>query len=345
MDAEDRLSMNKRSAKLANRLAAMGATSYKCLLCVLAGVIGVLAIGVVTLKDAAGTSSHPKIVTTKSAEAAKLGVPRNEKSAKAALIESKHKLDELFRDVEYEIDGVHSKGDVPQFSLASLPKDFSKTGSVWKKKNTFIKLTLPLILHVNELIMKDRERLQLFLAQMNEGDKVPPKDLIWLKALYKIYDYKKADLAGMLKRVDIIPPSLAIAQAAEESGWGTSRFAREGNALFGQRVYKPGRTGIIPKERGAGKSFRVRSFDQLIDCVKAYAHNLNSHSAYNDFRNARSKLRAEDGEINGYGLAGALLRYSERGKDYIDTIRLIIRANRLEVFDEESFGGTDDPDA
>ena len=153
-----------------------------------------------------------------------------------------------------------------------------------------------------------------------------------------MYGLDSLDFDALLKRVDIVPPSLAIAQAAEESGWGTSRFAREGNALFGQRAYKASKKGIVPKERPDGTNFRVRAFDHLIDGVKAYVHNLNSHFAYEDFRDLRATLRAETGHIDGYALAGSLLRYSERGEDYINTIRVIMRVNSLQVFDSAKLG-------
>jgi Bax protein len=168
---------------------------------------------------------------------------------------------------------------------------------------------------------------------------------LWLDETAERYGSKSADPADLLTHVDIVPPSLAIAQAAEESGWGTSRFAREGNALFGQRAYKAHRKGIVPVERPEGTSFRVRAFDHLIDGVKSYMHNLNSHPAYRDFREARAKMRAEEGNIDGYDLAGALLRYSERGVAYVKTIRVIMRSNTLRAFDGARLGRSISPDA
>jgi Bax protein len=135
----------------------------------------------------------------------------------------------------------------------------------------------------------------------------------------------------------VIPPSLALAQGAEESGWGTSRFAREGNALFGQRIFK-GTRGIVPNKREQGKRYRVRAFDQLIDGVKAYADNLNTHPAYQLLREARAKRRADNRVVDGAALVPTLVKYSERREKYVETIKLIIRANGFLLYDKARLG-------
>ena len=132
--------------------------------------------------------------------------------------------------------------------------------------------------------------------------------------------------------MDILPPSMVLAQSAEESGWGTSRFAREGNALFGQRIWA-GTNGMKPRLRPRGERFLVRSFNNLLDGVWAYAFNLNTHPAYADFRAARSSLRLNGGGIEGLKLIGKLGNYSERGEGYIRSIENIIRVNQFEEFD------------
>lgn len=268
-----------------------------------------------------------------------------EKPLDVTITHTTGKLWDLFRDIGYEIDGVRIHGEVPRLFLASLPQDLRHQPRAELRKTTFIKSTLPLILHVNELILQDRERLNSLRDKIAEGRGPGERDKLWLDEMAELYGSKSAEPAALLSRVDIIPPSLAIAQAAEESGWGTSRFAREGNALFGQRAYKAHKKGIVPKKRADGKTFRVRAFDHLIDGVKSYAHNLNSHPAYHDFRKARADMRAENGEISGYDLAGALMRYSERGADYIKTIRIIMRANTLRAFDDAKLGRSVSPDA
>lgn len=352
--------MTKAKSNAPNGASTMGTAFHKVSMgLVIAGAAGMFAIGIATYKGApehgagAGTveGNSGNIVSEQQAalrfaeDPSKTETAALKKPANVTPVDSTGKLWDLFRDIGYEIDGVRTHGEVPRLFLASLPEDLRKLRTVSKKKITFIKSTLPLILHVNELILQDRKRLETLQAQIGAGESLKVADRLWLEELAEAYGAEKPDVAALLARVDIIPPSLAIAQAAEESGWGTSRFAREGNALFGQRSYKPGKKGIVPKEREEGKAFKVRAFDHLIDGVKAYAHNLNSHFAYDDFRNARAEMRAEAGKLDGYRLAGALLRYSERGEDYIDTIRLIMRANTLKVFDGARLGNTVDPDA
>ena len=286
--------------------------------------------------------SEPKIVV---AVAPDIGKPID-----VTLTNSTDKLHDLFAGIGYELDGVRKNGEVPRVFIASLPQDLRKLPRAQQRKVTFIKSTLPLILHANELIVQDRTRIEALRDKSLLGHELTPEDTAWLADTADLYGLDSLDFDALLKRVDIVPPSLAIAQAAEESGWGTSRFAREGNALFGQRAYRPSKKGIVPEQRPDGKTFRVRAFDHLIDGVKAYVHNLNSHFAYEDFRALRASLRAETGHIDGYALAGSLLRYSERGQDYIETIRVIMRVNALQVFDAAKLGiavATDDdgPDA
>jgi len=276
---------------------------------------------------------------------ASIDVERLAKPVDVSLASTTGKLWDLFRTIGYEIDGVRVHGEVPRLFLASLPQDLRHEPRADLRKTTFIKSTLPLILHVNELILQDRARLVSLRDQAAEGRLPAEEDQRWLEEIADRYGSQSADPAVLLTHVDIVPPSLAIAQAAEESGWGTSRFAREGNALFGQRAYKAHKKGIVPMERAEGKSFRVRGFDHLIDGVKSYVHNLNSHPAYKDFREARARMRSEKGDIDGYNLAGALLRYSERGVAYVKTIRVIMRANTLSVFDGARLGRSVSPGA
>ncbi len=354
--------------KSANGAATMGTMFHKVAIgAVIAGAAGMFATGIATLDRPAGSDSdmgHSAIGDTRNMKAAapateddvesgagnrvgKIGVAAAGlvKPIRVTLANSTGKLWDLFRELGYEIEGVRQHGRVPRLFLASLPADIHNLAGVSKRKITFIKSTLPLILHVNELILQDRQRLEDIRDRVAVGDELSADDSAWLEEIADLYGADRADPAALLKRVDIIPPSLAIAQAAEESGWGTSRFAREGNALFGQRAYKAHKKGIVPHNRDEGKTFRVRAFDHLIDGVKAYAHNLNSHFAYKDFRAARAGMRAESGRVDGYRLAGALQRYSERGADYISTIRLIMRANTLRVLDRARLGKSAAPDA
>jgi len=349
---------SKQSAKKATNAASTAGTLFHkvALGVVIASAAGMFATGIATLERPVKPREAAQKSVEEAPKDAKIVVrfaddpadPSNDELIKlntVTMADSTGKLWDLFREIGYEIDGVREHGRVPRLFLASMPADLRELTRVSKRKITFIKSTLPLILHVNELILQDRQRLKSIRDGMSDGAAVSSEDKAWLEDIADLYGADRPDPGTLLKRVDIIPPSLAIAQAAEESGWGTSRFAREGNALFGQRAYKANKKGIVPHERGEGKAFKVRAFDHLIDGVKAYAHNLNSHFAYKDFRAARAGMRAATGEIDGYGLAGALERYSERGGDYISTIRVIMRANTLKVFDGARLGKSVAPDA
>jgi len=247
------------------------------------------------------------------------------------------KLTALFERIGYRMDLVLARGEVPRLFMSALPQDLTAIRPAGQRKLVFIKAALPLILHVNELILHDRAHLAMLRDAHQRGIAMTADDDAWLVALADRYGLDKPDFDALLERVDIIPPSLALAQSAEESGWGTSRFAREGNALFGQRTWS-GQPGIVPMERAEGDKHRVRAFGHLIDGVKSYAHNLNSHPAYEGFRRLRAKLRDLGLPIDGARLAGALHSYSERGAEYIKTIRTIMRVNRLPELDSVRLG-------
>lgn len=243
-------------------------------------------------------------------------------------------LELYFDEVNYDLEDVRSGEElVPRRYVASLPPDLDSLESTDERKQLFIKAVLPVVLRVNEDIAADRERLSGIAKRRARGRSLSLVDQVWLEEQYARYDVESGDIKELLRRVDIIPPSLALAQAAEESGWGTSRFAREGNALFGQYT-DPDGPGILPRSRDAVGKYRIRSYDTLYETVSSYALNLNQHRAYERFRELRAELRARQGALDGHRLAGTLIRYSERGKDYIKTIRTIIRENALGHFDD-----------
>lgn len=255
------------------------------------------------------------------------------KPARIHTVGSTGKLWELFENAGYELDGVRERAPVPRLLIAALPKDIVDVTRPAHRKATFIKSMLPIVLHVNERILRQRARIIELREIADRGAPLDAADTEWLDWISDYYGLKKFDFVSLLERVDIVPPALAIAQGAEESGWGTSRFAREGNAIFGQRAYRPGHAGIVPKKRPEGEKFKVRAFDHLVDGVAAYVHNLNSHFAYDGFRDARAAMREAEQIVDGKRLISTLHRYSERGEDYINTIKAIMRVNRLDVFD------------
>lgn len=247
------------------------------------------------------------------------------------------KLADMFASIDYRLEGVRRRGTVPRLMVASLPGDLPDLQVPTARKRLFIRLALPLVLMVNESIERDRARIIRLRARQRAGVPVAARDRRWLDGMFADYGVDRSDFATLLRRVDVIPPSLALAQSAEESGWGTSRYAREGNALFGQRIFK-GKAGIVPARRPEGERFRVRAFDKLLDGVRAYAMNLNAHPAYADFRAARAAIRAAGRIPGGPELIGHLEGYSERRGAYVETIRTIIEANGLTVFDTARLG-------
>ena len=242
-------------------------------------------------------------------------------------------LDAHFERIDYDLATVRDSGDnVPRLYLDKLPADIADVPSVATRKRVFIKSVLPVVLRVNEDILAARQRLLELRAILDSGLSLTDAQRDWLYQMADRYETSPYDWEAFMERVDIVPPSLAIAQAAEESGWGTSRFAREGNALFGQYTYKASH-GMLPEERASGRQHLVRAYSNLVEGARSYVHNLNYHRAYGEFRAARKWLRSHAKPMNGHTLAGELIRYSERGAAYVETIRHIIRANKLAPLD------------
>ena len=234
----------------------------------------------------------------------------------------------LFTDLEYTLERVRNGQQVKPIYFTKLPKDLKTLGDTTKKKELFIQIVLPLILAENQKILKDREKLFTILEKSfnSIGERV------WLKRRFKEYKIEDSDLAELKTRMDIIPVSLAIAQAAIESGWGTSRFALEGNALFGQWTW--GKKGIEPKEKDSNKKFKILNFQILRASVRAYKNNLNTNNGYKEFREARALLRQNDEKISGLKLAKYLFRYAATGKEYTTSLEKSIKINSLDDFDE-----------
>jgi Bax protein len=225
-----------------------------------------------------------------------------------------------------------SDARVPRFFVEDLPDDFNQTMVVEHRKQTFIRTLLPLILKTNEEIRAERRRLIALEEQISSGRDLPADAQRWLDRLADKYRAAPNDFSTLLRRVDAISPSLALAQAIEESGWGRSRFARLGNALYGQRVWSRG-AGFVPEKRAEGAKFEVRAFETLLDSVRSYALNLNRHNAYDDYRAERASMRARETELDGIRLAETLINYSERREAYVATLAKLIKSNRLYQFE------------
>jgi Bax protein len=252
----------------------------------------------------------------------------------------------LFDRLGYTPKAWHSDmREIPRVYLADIPDRWrdrnSKDFSVQDKKRVFFRLLAPIVLRINELILEDRVRANELTVRLAQGQSVTPDDQVWLTDLavkYKMLESTKERLdrdavAELLMRVDIIPPSLALAQSANESGWGRSRFATQGNALFGQWSWG---TGMKPTEQRTSDfgDQRIAAFGSTALAAYSYALNLNTHHAYRDLRVKRAVLRRQKQRISGTVLAETLVHYSERGQRYVDDLKALIRQNQLDGVDD-----------
>ncbi len=233
----------------------------------------------------------------------------------------------LFKDVEYDLGKVRSQKLVKPIYFTQFPRDLNDLESTKLKKETFIKIVLPLIVAENERIIEDREKLKVLTKKKFTTD----LEKQWLRQKLLEYKVKKGDLKELLVRMDIIPTSIALAQAAKESGWGTSRFALEGNAIFGQWTWSG--QGIAPLDRESNKNHKILKFPILRASVKAYQNNLNTHKSYSKFRQKRNSLRQKNKNIAGLELTETLNNYAQTGSEYTKILNQIIRQNRLTDFE------------
>ena len=233
----------------------------------------------------------------------------------------------LFEDVNYDLKKVRFEKTVKPIYFTQFPKDLDEIQNVRLKKETFIKIVLPLIVAENEKILEDRYKLKKIIPKKATTD----LEKQWLRQKFLEYKVKKGSIDELKKRMDIIPASIALAQAAEESGWGTSRFALEGNAIFGQWTWT-GR-GIEPLLKDKSKNHKILRFPILRASVKAYKNNLNTHKSYKKFREKRAELRLKKKKISGLILAQNLDSYAQTGSAYTKILASIITQNRLMDFE------------
>ena len=247
-----------------------------------------------------------------------------------------------YRSADYwgEIEADSAIAVPPYLTVATSPTWDKKSASlpVEMKKELFYRSLLPLILYSNETILEDRGRL----AKIADGPEGADRE--WLAGLAARYRLLKegealpkgnalsALAAELMARVDAVPPSLALGQAAYESGYGTSRFAREGNALFGQWTY--GGKGMQPRQKRASKGdYGIAAYEWPLESVRGYMQNLNTHRAYQKLRDGRAAARSQGRVPTGIELADTLTSYSEKGVEYVKTLKGIMRANELTVAD------------
>ncbi len=220
-----------------------------------------------------------------------------------------------------------------------------------QKKEIFYRFILPLVVHANDMVMDRREALIDLKGRLEAGEEIPDADLEAVRegaVLLRVTNRQQAaalsqsseelpEIIGeLIYKLDIIPAGLALGQAAYESGYGTSRFAVQGNALFGQWTY--GGKGLVPEQQRAELGdHRIAAYDWPFDSVRGYFINLMSHPAYEEFRRLRAQLRAEGKPLSSLVLADGLISYSERGQEYVDTLKGMIRVNGLDIADGATF--------
>ena len=237
-------------------------------------------------------------------------------------------ITELFRSTDYSLEDVRKTKLVKPISLTLLPSEIKKIENTKKRKNLFIQIILPLIIKENNNIKLDRKKLFSVLNK-SKNTKI---EKIWLNSKFKQYGITNKDVSTLKIRMDEVPVSMAIAQAAKETGWGTSRFAQEGNALFGQWTWSG--EGIKPSDADTDSTHKVMKFKILQASVRAYQRNLNTHSSYKDFRSARAELRDEGKKLDSMILTEYLDKYAEIGIEYVRVLQQIIKQNNLTDFDD-----------
>jgi Bax protein len=263
---------------------------------------------------------------------------------------SYHEVDALFEKLNYTPAAWRAGiREVPRVYLDRIPPrwrdETSKEITVQSKKRLFFRGLAPFVLRSNELIVVERERLEKLAPTIRAGKPVGEADRSWLGELavrYGVIETADSAIDGAVLdelwvRVDVIPVSLALSQAAEESGWGTSRFAIQRNALFGMWTW--GGKGIKPEQqRKELGEYRIASFETPLDGIRAYMRNLNTHRAYAKLRERRAEMRGKSEPIQGWALAETLDKYSERGQAYVESLHAIMRVNKLGPADDAYLG-------
>ena len=255
-----------------------------------------------------------------------------------AFIPSVAKLRQVFQRIDYDLESIRN-GDqmVPPLYLASVPSGMGRVPQPAERKRLFLRMMLPLVLKVNEGVRKERDNLLRIKQLQKQGAKLTDADRIYLRNMAGLYDVRKPRVDLLLPRVDILPVSIALAQSAIESGWGTSRFLREGNAPFGQWTTASFK-GIVPLQRESGKTHKIRAFKNLYASVHSYIFNLNTHRAYRGFRALRKTMRVSGDHLNSLALIKSLRAYSEKGDAYVEMLRSVIIGNDLLPLDRARLG-------
>ena len=264
--------------------------------------------------------------------------------------DSPEQVEELAKSLNYTPESWQAGvREVPRIYITTVPsrwRDKTSEGMpVVEKKRTFFRLLGPLVLHANELIQADRQQLESIIKTLRSGESISPREETFIRETAVAYKVGEGDIDisdqalqdELIRRVDTLPPSLVLAQGAEESGWGTSRFATEGNALFGMWTW--GEEGIKPQQqRSELGDYKIASHETPMHSVIAYMQNLNTNSSYEALRVRRAELRSAGAKVTGWELAGTLTKYSERGQAYVDSLHALMKTNELMATDDAYLG-------
>ncbi len=277
-------------------------------------------------KDSKGLSVNYTIQKTKLFET-------NTSDVTVDYISESSEMIEIFNKYQFSIDNMLNNKSSNLIIFSSLPEDFMDILPVIERKKLFINTLIPIIYSENLQILNDRKKI-LDWWRESDGENFS-RDFWpqWLFELSEKYESSDSNLGNLLIRVDIIPISLALAQAAIESGWGTSRYSREGNAIFGQYTFDESK-GLKPKERNKNDDFFIRKFSNLSESVRSYLKNINTHLAYAEFREERKKLRMSGENLSGYKLVDFLEDYSERKELYLKDVKEIMTSNNFQKYDK-----------
>ncbi len=278
------------------------------------------------LKPKEEVKEPSKVLDTSKEEANELAKTNNEYQPDTGYDLNAQTVLNLFEDLEYDLDKVRDEKQVKPIYFTRLPRDLDQIKTIKTKKETFLQIVLPLVVAENEKIETDRNYLLKVIRDNDSSEK-----LQWLKRKFKEYKVKDGDINELIEKVDIVPTSIALAQAAKESGWGTSRFALEGNAIFGQWTWDG--VGIEPLDKSDDQSHKILKFPILRASVKAYITNLNTHPSYKNFREKRLMLRQSNKALSGIDLIHELENYAETGKEYTRILEQIIEQNDLQEFE------------
>jgi Bax protein len=224
-------------------------------------------------------------------------------------------------------------------SAKTVP-DFASMKDVKQKKHAFFEYIYPLIEVANNEVLVKRKKLEHVMDDFNAGDELTPGERKFLVEVADEYSLKieepatRGNVEKLLRAVDYVPPSLALAQAANQSAWGTSRFATQANNFFGQWCFTKG-CGIVPARRDAGSKHEVRKFSTTQGSVRSYVRNINTARTYSSLRTVRANARRNESMLTGHDLAAGLVKHSTRGDAYVKEIRSMIRTNKLKNYDEK----------